>query len=276
MIVGKYPRHASQLADLEKAVEELVLPGFLPSAPPITEGMIVRTQGSCFAKHIYNALDAAGVKARHIPFAEGVNSPLANRYLFEYVREAGKAYAHPYHEGAFPGNHVAELRDGIPKEGVFIFTLGVSMCWFEKGGSISTVHFDSSDLENQEFRLISAAENEAALAFIVDTLRELNPDIKIVLTVSPVPLNRSLGFASAIAADCISKSTLRVALHNYLSKQPGNVFYWPSFEIVRWLGAHLPPVFGEDDGILRHVNQSMVDLIAKLFLKHFVASQPSS
>jgi hypothetical protein len=276
MINGKYPRHVSELADLEKAVEEFVLPGFLPANPPITADTIVRTQGSCFATHVYNALNAAGVKARHINFTEAVNSPLANRHLFEYVNDEGKPYIHPAHEQVFSREYLAELRDHVQEEGLFIFTLGLAMCWFDKASKLPVINPDPRNLENMEWRLIDAAENEAALAFIVNALRQLNPSIKIVLTVSPVPLNRSPGYASTVAADCISKSTLRVAVHNYLAKQPEGVFYWPSFEIVRWLGAHLPPVFGEDDELLRHVNQSMVNLIAKLFLKHFVAPLPKS
>lgn len=271
MIIGKYPRHASELADLEKAVEEFVLPGFLPTVPPITENTIVRTQGSCFATHIYKALKAAGVNARHIDFPEAVNSPLANRHLFEYVRDESKPYLHPAHEQLFSKPLLTEMRDRVQEEDLFIFTLGLAVCWFDKNNDLPVLNADPRNLENLEWRLIGAADNEAALAFIVDALRQLNPNIKIVLTVSPVPLNRSPGYASTVAADCISKSTLRVAVHDYLAKRPEGVFYWPSFEIVRWLGAHLPPVFGEEDGLLRHVNPSMVELIVKLFLKHFVA-----
>ncbi len=40
---GKYPRQVSDFADLESAVEEFVLPGFLPPAPIIARGMVVRT-----------------------------------------------------------------------------------------------------------------------------------------------------------------------------------------------------------------------------------------
>ena len=274
MTNGKYPRHASELADLVTAIEEFVLPGFLPTVPPIAASTIVRTQGSCFATHIYNALKAAGVQARHIEFTEAVNSPLANRYLFEYVRSDVTAYAHPAHATIFPEKQLNNLRMQVRDEDLFVFTLGLAMCWFDRASNVPVINPDPKNLQDYEWRIVDAAENEAALVYIVDALRQLNPSIKIVLTVSPVPLNRSPGFESSVAADCISKSTLRVAVHNYLAKQPDNVFYWPSFEIVRWLGAHLPPVFGEDDGLLRHVNQSMVNVITTLFLKHFVAPRP--
>jgi hypothetical protein len=50
---------------------------------------------------------------------------------------------------------------------------------------------------------------------------------------------------------------------------PADVFYWPSFEIVRWLAPHVSPAYGADDGLSRHVNRALVDLIVKLFLKHY-------
>jgi hypothetical protein len=35
------------------------------------------------------------------------------------------------------------------------------------------------------------------------------------------------------------------------------------------MGSHLPPVFGTDDGVGRHVSKEMVDTIVRLFLKHY-------
>ena len=180
-------------------------------------------------------------------------------------------YEHPSHEHKFPREFISNLREQLRSESMFIFTLGLAMCWFDPDGTVPVLAIDPRDLTKREWRRVSVEENAQALKFIVETLREINPDINVVLTLSPVPLNRSPGFASAVATDCISKATLRVAVHEYLSEAPDGVYYWPSFEIVRWLGAHLPPVFGEDDGMSRHVNSSMVNMIVKLFLKHFVA-----
>jgi hypothetical protein len=84
-------------------------------------------------------------------------------------------------------------------------------------------------------------------------------------------------FRSAVIADCLSKSTLRVACHEALQELDGErVVYWPSFEIVRWLGAHFghdfEPAFGVDDGNNRHVSTWLVDTIIDLFLETY--SQP--
>jgi hypothetical protein len=78
-------------------------------------------------------------------------------------------------------------------------------------------------------------------------------------------------FYSAITADCLSKSTLRLACHEVCAKRP-DIIYWPSFEIVRWLGVHYTrpdrPVFGHEDGIARHVSNWVVDMIIDLFIQH--------
>ncbi len=101
---------------------------------------------------------------------------------------------------------------------------------------------------------------------------------KIVLTVSPVPISGTTEFGSAVVADCVSKSTLRVACHEVATfHQAEDVVYWPSFEIVRWLGPHYGPahplVYGADDDNTRHVSGWIVKIIIDLFLERFSASQ---
>jgi hypothetical protein len=44
------------------------------------------------------------------------------------------------------------------------------------------------------------------------------------------------------------------------------VRYWPSFEVVRWVGSHLGPVFGAEDGQPRHVSNFVVDAIVRNFI----------
>ena len=98
--------------------------------------------------------------------------------------------------------------------------------------------------------------------------------VKMVLTVSPVPLAGTTEFASAVIADCLSKSTLRLACHEVVTSEAAQgVVYWPSFEIVRWLGTHFgpsqPPVFGVEDGNMRHVSSWLIDVIIDMFLEHW-------
>jgi hypothetical protein len=74
---------------------------------------------------------------------------------------------------------------------------------------------------------------------------------------------------SSIEADCLSKSTLRVAADQIVGTTPGCI-YSPSFEIVRWLGAYIPGMYGAEDGTPHHVSESIVQMIMGLFSKFYL------
>ncbi len=95
------------------------------------------------------------------------------------------------------------------------------------------------DAERHRFRQTSVAENEQNILAIVELIRSTNPTAPIVLTLSPVPLKATFRHISCVT-DCVSKSVLRVAIDNVMSMEPDDVWYWPSFEVVRWAGAHFP------------------------------------
>ena len=88
-----------------------------------------------------------------------------------------------------------------------------------------------------------------------------------------MPLKASFEFDSAVQADCLSKSTLRVAAHEILAQGIENVFYWPSFEIVRWLSSHTESPFGKDDQNNLHVNEDIINLIMELFIENHIIEE---
>jgi hypothetical protein len=90
-----------------------------------------------------------------------------------------------------------------------------------------------------------------------------------VLSVSPVPFTATFEMESAIVADCVSKSTLRAAAHEFLKDPGAGAIYWPSFEIVRWLSGHIGRTFGTDDGNNHHVSDALVTMIVELFIERF-------
>ena len=51
---------------------------------------------------------------------------------------------------------------------------------------------------------------------------------------------------SPIAANNVSKAVLRAALHEVMARKEPNVFYWPSYEIVEWIGKYVALVWGQD------------------------------
>jgi hypothetical protein len=62
----------------------------------------------------------------------------------------------------------------------------------------------------------------------------------IFLTLSPIPLKASFSGSNCVVADARSKTTLRAAIGEVMDEiKDRNTIYWPSFEMIRWLGDHL-------------------------------------
>lgn len=270
MDYSQYPRrYPDDFTDIKGAIEKFILPGFLPDTKLISKETIIRTQGSCFAENLFKAIKARKFKVKHFDFPEAVNSPIANRIFFDRLAGTPNFGHNPVHDRLFPADLIEAVKSTLPEEKLFIFTIGVAGCWYDRQANSPVIDINPKELEGFEFRWQSVKENVLHLASIIKTLKHLSPDIHIVLTLSPVPLNRAFGQNSAVTADCVSKSILRVAIQDVMSTVPENISYWPSFEIVRWLGGHLPPVFGVDDGFARHVSKDMVNIVVDLFIKHY-------
>ena len=110
---------------------------------------------------------------------------------------------------------------------------------------------------------------------IIDLIHLERPGLPIVLTLSPVPLRATFEPISCFAADCLSKSILRAAIGEVTAgSQAANVHYWPSFEIVRWMGGHLAVSMYGEDGNTRHVNRFAVKMIVDSFMRHYYSDMP--
>jgi hypothetical protein len=267
-LVGKYPRATTEFSDLVRTVETYVLPGFIPEKPFISTADLIRTQGSCFAANIASALAEYGMNARILNVPEAFNSPKFNELYLQYALHPEMPFEHEGHAKVFPVEQRSEIARKITETSVYIFTFGVAPYVVDQHTGIPSIDFDLKALDRYAIHNPTVEETKATLTAIFGMVKRVNPSVKIIATISPVPLNRSSNHSSVVD-DCISKSTLRAALAEVLAQPGVGVSYWPSFEIVRWLGAHIGPVFGADDGLARHVNKSIVHLIIELFLKYY-------
>jgi hypothetical protein len=125
-----------------------------------------------------------------------------------------------------------------------------------------------------ELRLGTFEETKTAINRLYRSVRAINPAAPIVFTLSPVPIDSVLGIHKplpygAIETDCISKSTLRVAIAELLPAwDNASVHYFPSYEIVRWVGAMLDiPIFGAQDAASRHVSEEILNAVYAFFLR---------
>ena len=109
---------------------------------------------------------------------------------------------------------------------------------------------------------------------IISIISRIRPNAKIIATLSPVPMDGGLNLhTSIVEADCISKSIGRVSLaivEDKLRESNTNFFYFPAFEIVRWVGCNQNfPLFGGSDHLSRHVTETVIKNVMETFTEFF-------
>lgn len=263
--------------DARSVIERSVLRGY-PNPSFVRGDTVFMALGSCFAVNLAQRLQVAGHTAHWEMIGEEINSTYANRFLLDWIEHGPSDAPTRAIDSAYGDERRERLRAALKAAHVLVLTLGVAPCFFNQ----ETGEFVFTSLGSKTardflhhgcvMRTTTVAENVANLETILDSARRVaGHDLQVVLTVSPVPLAGTTEHYSAVLADCLSKSTLRLACEEVLTKRP-DAIYWPSFEIVRWLGAHysagLPPVFGGDDNNTRHVSAWLVELIVDLFISH--------
>ncbi|RZK16169.1 MAG: hypothetical protein EOO56_20545 [Hymenobacter sp.] len=207
----------------------------------------VLTVGSCFADSIGERLRLNKVHALVNPFGT-VFQPLALAQLLraaageaqdwqQHVVEArGRWQSYDFHStiGAeSPVELLQAIRETVRRVGDFVrtadavvLTLGTAWAYRlrETGELVSNLHKLPAGLFEKE--LLTADEIINGLAEVHALLRRLNPNVSIVLTVSPVR-----HIKDTLPLNAVSKSVLRVACH-YLSELLPNVSYFPAYELL--------------------------------------------
>ena len=207
----------------------------------------VLTVGSCFADSIGTRLRLNKVNALVNPFGT-VFQPLALAQLLraaageeqdwqQHVVEArGRWQSYDFHStiGAdSPVELLQLIQQTVSRAGEFVrtadtvvLTLGTAWAYRlrETGELVSNLHKLPASLFEKE--LLTADEIVNGLAEVHALLRRLNPNIRIVLTVSPVR-----HIKDTLPLNAVSKSVLRVACH-YLSELLPGVSYFPAYELL--------------------------------------------
>jgi hypothetical protein len=160
---------------------------------------------------------------------------------------------------------IEAFREALLQADILVFTLGLTESWFNREhdyeypmcpGTLAG-DFDAGQHEfvNQDFPFIRKTLVEA-----LRVVKARNPKIRILLTVSPVPLTATMSGNHVLLATIESKSVLR-AVAGALQRQLGFVDYFPSYEII-----NSPPfrgVFFESNQ--RSVSQAGVDHVMNCF-----------
>ncbi len=266
------PRSYNKLRfdDAAQTLDELTAE--LPRADLLRGGKgRVLTFGSCFAERIAAALRHRNMQALCYGFAEQVNTPQTNLAFLDYaLHGADSPYAKVIetHRAIFQDpDGFAKLRGAVKTANIAVFTVGVGIQWIDTESAETVIMPDTKNMKRYRTRYPSPAEQAETLRDIIRLMRAENPRIVIFLTLSPVPLEFSLQYQSAVVSDCVSKSILRAAIHEVMSERIANVCYYPSFEFVRWVSGHMAEKFFGADGKVRHVNEPVVQLLVDRFIE---------
>jgi GSCFA family len=162
--------------------------------------------------------------------------------------------------------HVAAARRAFEQMDVFILTLGLNEVWsFPADGSVFSRSPWRAAPSLIRRNILTVEENVQDLLKMADILRRFNPKVKIICTVSPVPLHATFRADDhhVIAANTHSKAVLRVAAEEFVNLCP-EVYYFPSYEIVT-VSTENP--WAPDQ---RHVSRAAVDKVMSAFVDMFV------
>ncbi len=268
-----------------------------PTAP-------IATAGSCFAQHISRVLDESGYRylvtetdgegAGVFPARFGnIYTPRQLLQTFErayatfrpvdraWLREDG-AFVDPFRpriqpegfgspeavEAARPA-HFAAVREMFETCSVFIFTLGLTEAWVStRDGAVFPLApgvAGGQPGEDYAFHNFTVEEMVADLAAFVRKLRVVNPAVRLILTVSPVPLVATYEPRHVLVSTTYSKAALRVAADVVAASDP-EVCYFPSYEIITGPQAR-GRYFAED---LRTITAEGVGRVMDVFKKSFL------
>lgn len=166
--------------------------------------------------------------------------------------------------------HFARVREAIEKMDCFVFTLGLTECWEDtRDGAVFPlapgVAGGDYDVGKVRFRNFDEVEAYGDLAQALTFIRKVNPAVKIILTVSPVPLNATFEDRHVFVSTTWSKAVLRIVAEKAV-RAFENCAYFPSYEIIT--SPHVGARYYAEDR--REVLPKGVAHVMRLFFRHYV------
>jgi hypothetical protein len=165
--------------------------------------------------------------------------------------------------------HLKAISKMLREIDVFIFTLGMTEGWQDKAsGRILPIcpGVIAGEYSEETTKFVNFTYNCVMddLQKIHDILLSINPNIHLILTVSPVPLAATAGGGHVLTATCHSKAILRAAAGSF-SDLYSNVDYFPSYDIVASTtaeGSNFMPN-------LREVRSDVVSKVVSIFIEAY-------
>jgi len=166
-------------------------------------------------------------------------------------------------------HHLSAVRRLLEEVDVFIFTVGLTEAWMSKvDGAIFPVApgvaGGKMDPERYGFVNFTVSEIRRDLVGAITKMKMINPQLRAILTVSPVPLVATYEQRHVLVSTIYSKSALRAAVDE-VYRILDYVDYFPSYEIIT--GNFNEGRYFESDK--RNVKPEGVAHVMRLFRTHY-------
>ena len=164
------------------------------------------------------------------------------------------------------------MSEGFRAADVFLITYGMVEVFVNKRSgrvvSQKPLYFGGGGLEQTTFKQSTFEENLQNLRRTVEIVERHRPGAKIVMTVSPVALERTFSGDDIVVANCEGKSLLRAVL-GQIAREFENVVYFPAYELVTSGGRDSFEIDG------RHVKPEVVQQVVNAFIEAYVGVERS-
>ena len=269
--------------EFDDVINRTVLQGLTPDTPILNNRSKIVTIGSCFAQNIAKNLKTSGYDALRLDVTERLFTAFALRTFVENLNNDAGDFSQFKVNWGLETEAILSIKEYIKDGATVIVTLGLSICWFDK--ETGEMVFDPArkiganlfykNIERYEMRHTSSDENVAAIVAIINALKSLNHKCSVIFTLSPIPLRHAACDYPVSVADCISKTVLRSALHEITMLRLKGVYYFPSFEILRWMAGTVDTIWFEDD-MLNHIRADWIEYTLSKFKQFYCAGETGS
>ena len=172
--------------------------------------------------------------------------------------------------------HFAAVRHMVETMDVFVFTLGHTETWrHKKDGAILQlapgVAGGEWSPEAYEFYNMTVSEVIRDFLAAVDIVRELNPTVRIVLSVSPVGIIATYEDRHVIESNSAVKAILRAAADEIGRVRPG-IAYFPSYDLAT-VSPNVSRFYRDDT---RRITSRGIDQTMRVFFEHFTEQEEAS
>jgi len=167
--------------------------------------------------------------------------------------------------------HLAAVRKMVETMDVFVFTFGLTECWRHKSdGAVLQlapgVAGGEYDPNAYEFWNMSVGEVVRDFLGAADLIYARNPNVRMILSVSPVSIIATGEDRHVLVSNSASKAILRAAADEVVRARR-NIAYFPSYDLVT-ASPNAARFYGDDT---RKINSFGIDRTMKMFFDHFTA-----